>query len=396
MIKRTITECMKKYLSEYCVGCGLCESLGKCKAKIDEKGYMHPEKGDSKWLKSVCPAGGSQFSSMTASLIWGKTEAVFEGWAIDSELRRKASSGGVITAIASYLLDKRIVDGVIHVCMKLGKPTATETCISYSLQDLFNRCGSRYSISHPLEIIGQLDISKKYLFIGKPCDVTALKNYMRIDKEICERIPYVVSFFCAGLPSTFAQEKLLEELECKPSECVDLRYRGNGWPGFATAIDIKGNKHQIDYNSSWGKILGRDVMKACRFCMDGIGELADVSCGDLWYLTSDKKPDFNEKEGRNIIFTRTTKGLKLIEEARKNGYIHAEAYVEIDDLQYIQFYQYDRRVTMLAKYAAMKLFFKTVPHYPMGFMKSFEKYATKKRYDAIFKGTLKRLIGMKI
>ena len=43
-----------------------------------------------------------------------------------------------------------------------------------------------------------------------------------------------MSFFCAGLPSIDAQKKLLEEMGCN-SRVVSLRYRGNGWPGYATA-----------------------------------------------------------------------------------------------------------------------------------------------------------------
>lgn len=115
---------------------------------------------------------------------------------------------------------------------------------------------------------------------------------MVIKPQLKETIPYLFSFFCMGLPSESAQIKLLKKLECK--ECKSLDYRGNGWPGFATAIDKDSKVHQITYDESWGEILGRDLMPVCKFCIDGIGEMADIACGDAWYLTSENTPDFSE------------------------------------------------------------------------------------------------------
>ena len=87
-----------------------------------------------------------------------------------------------------------------------------------------------------------------------------------------------------------------------------LRYRGDGWPGYATATQYDGKVFKMDYNTSWGQILGRDIMKMCRFCLDGIGEMADISCCDAWYLTNDNKPDFSEADGRNAVFCRSKLG----------------------------------------------------------------------------------------
>ena len=55
-------------------------------------------------------------------------------------------------------------------------------------------------------------MNKKYAFIGKPCDVTVLKNFQKLNPIIAEVIPITMSFFCAGLPSIDAQKKLLEEM----------------------------------------------------------------------------------------------------------------------------------------------------------------------------------------
>lgn len=103
-----------------------------------------------------------------------------------------------------------------------------------------------------------------------------------------------------------------------------------------------------------GSILGRDIMKMCRFCLDDIGEAADISCGDEWHLTPEKKPDFGESDGKNVIFARTEKGKELLDEIANDGKV-CIAPAPVENLKFIQTYQWDRRATMIDKVLAMRL-----------------------------------------
>ena len=153
-------------LKEYCVGCGICAEYGKAILAEDSKGFYHPSQFDVGWLRGICPAGGTQTCTFDTD-IWGRRERAYLGWSTDKRVREMASSGGILTEVASFLLERGVVDGVIHVAEKLGAPTKTQTCISTTREELISRCGSRYAISHPLEIISELDQNKKYVFIGK-------------------------------------------------------------------------------------------------------------------------------------------------------------------------------------------------------------------------------------
>lgn len=230
-------------------------------------------------------------------------------WSSDQQLRFSASSGGTITAISEYLLSKKLVDEIIHTCVSKQNQIKTEYTKSKRVEELRDKTGSRYTVSSPLiELLQCISPEKKYAVVGKPCDILVLRRYLEVHQELNKNIIYLISFFCAGVPSENANRKLLDHLKTNEQECRHLTYRGEGWPGFATAIDDNGNKHSMSYNDSWGKILGRDINKFCRFCMDGIGEFADISCGDAWYMEEDGTPDFNEHDGRNITFSRTKKG----------------------------------------------------------------------------------------
>ena len=384
---------MKKYLQEYCVGCGLCESMQKAKLMTDAKGFKHPVSGDVKWLDKVCPAGGQQQIRMNNNEIWGRCQATYYGWSNDPSIRKSASSGGILTEIAVYLIKNKKVDAVIQVEADKECPTKTKTVISYQESEIIARCGSRYSISSPLEIMDKLEKNKKYAFIGKPCDVTAIQNYIALDPAFGKMIYITLSFLCAGLPSLKAQENLLQALNCP--DCQTVKYRGNGWPGYTIATDQDGKVHQLEYETTWGKILGRDIMKMCRFCLDGIGENADISCGDAWYLKKDGSPDFSEHDGRNMIFARTDIGKQLLDKIANEGLI---TLVDVNTSEFsdIQKYQYQRRTTMGAKLSAMRVLLKPIPKYSRKFLKSYGKGTDFSHKKSVFLGTGKRVLLKKI
>ena len=382
----------------YCTGCGLCGSICDVEFGIDEKGFPQPslKEQDIPFCETICPASGKLWNNQSGN-IWGDYKSVYLGWSENKDIRKHASSGGILTSMCIYLLEQGIVDGIIQTKQDAVVPYATDTVVSKTKEDVLRCMGSRYSISSPLSDIRQIiERGKKYCFIGKPCDVYALKAYMVQDKELAEIIPITMSFFCAGMPSVDAQRKLLVTLESSEEQCSDLRYRGDGWPGFATVTNKNGDTHQISYEESWGNILGRDVRKICRFCIDGIGAFADIACGDAWYL-KDGVPDFTEADGRNVIFVRSDIGCELLKNAEAKGYIHINDYEQdLSELQLIQKYQYERKATMDSMLFALKVLGKTVPFYPKSILKSFSRKTNGKKKIKRFLGTFKRVVQGKM
>ena len=218
---------------------------------------------------------------------------------------------------------------------------------------------------------------------------------MKIEPKLQKSIPYTLSFFCAGTPSVKAQQSLLDYVGCSKGTLKSLRYRGDGWPGYTIAIDLAGEKYQTDYNTSWGKILGRDLMKMCRFCLDGLGEAADISCGDAWYLTPDKQPDFSEGDGRNIIFARTETGKNLLNAVVTEGKLITQPAI-MDDLKYIQTYQNDRRATMVDKMIALKVMGHSFTKYKFKNIWKYRKAVTLRKHCSVLKGTALRIIKRRI
>ena len=377
---------------EYCSGCGLCHSAENVSC-IYCNGFLRPslENTNIDFCEKVCPASGKWLEDIDPNKRWGRFINVSLTWSSDEKLRFKASSGGTITAISEYLIKNKIVDEILHVGVSKFSQIKTEPTFSDNEEQLRKKTGSRYTASNPLiGLLQHISVNKKYAVIGKPCDILTLRKYLNEHNELNENIVYLISFFCAGIPSENANKKLLQELGTNEENCKNLIYRGNGWPGFATATSYNGDKKSMSYNDSWGTILGRDINRLCRFCMDGIGEFADIACGDAWYLNQDGSPDFNEHSGRNVTFSRTEKGEWLLNMCIKDGAIVSEPY-DLSELAQIQKYQYTRRSQVYARVLGMRLCARKTPNYSLRTLRKFAGNASKIQIAKNVVGTVKRV-----
>lgn len=387
-----------KVCDNYCIGCGLCNSELDISMKPGVKGFLQPEfqrnEETEQFLKKVCPVVDSSEEGIYVP--WGAEKGSYGAHAKDEVLRKKASSGGVLSALSIYLLEHNYVDGIIHVKANADTPTETICCISTTREEIENGCGSRYAISSPwLALSKMTDPDKRYAAIGKPCDIKALRKLKDAEGKY-SNILYLLSFFCAGLPSKQANERLLQEIGCGKEACKSLTYRGNGWPGYATAVSKDGKEYVMEYSRAWGGILGRDVHPYCRVCFDGIGEAADIACGDGWYVSKNRTPDFSERDGRNIVFVRTDAGAEVYRAAVEAGAIVSTEWEDLSELEIIQKYQFTRRTTMRERLAAYRLLGRKVPCYNKKKIKELSKKGNKKERIRIFLGTSKRILLKKM
>jgi coenzyme F420 hydrogenase subunit beta len=272
---------------------------------------------------------------------YGLVKELYCGWAIDEEVRFKGSSGGVVSALAIHLLEDAQIDAVLHVGASLRNPLRNELQISRTASEVLKNSGSRYAPAALFKGLRHiLDASKdRFLFIGKPCDTTALRLWLNQNPGYSTRFLYTIAIFCAGIPSYNGTNEVLKSLGIE-SKVESLRYRGEGWPGYFKVVGKQGRQYQMGYNDAWGRILNKHLHFRCKICPDGIGLSADIVAGDAWKI-KDGHPDFEERDGRSLLLVRTDIGLKLINRAVRKCAIHVD-YFNRKNIQTIQYYQYER------------------------------------------------------
>lgn len=331
------------------MGCGLCSSVlnhESFRMELGTDGFYYPianqklSTEDGKMVKKICP--GIHIETHPNKSIWGNILSVCEAWATNPQIRYKAASGGVVTALAIHTLESGVANAILQVGVQTDNYLFNELKISKTREDIINNAQSRYAPALSLYKIKQLldDSDDKYAFIGKPCDIAGIRNLCAMYPQYERRFVLLISIFCAGMPSYKASEDIWK-LSGRTEAPVSLKYRGDGWPGNFCATWSDGKRLEMSYNDSWGKILGRQLGFRCKICPDGIGLLADVAIGDSW-KTKNGYPDFTEADGRCFVFVRTDRGSASLQSAISSKVIESHN-LNIESIKDMQAFQYDRR-----------------------------------------------------
>lgn len=354
-----------------CLGCGLCASLapGFISIQMNPSGFLRPvlngelDKDIEAIIADCCPGIKLCLPANVTGTdpLWGRIVQSRVGFATDSTTRFWGASGGAISGLLSYLLKNKLVDYAIHVGVSDVSPFENKVYISRTSEDVLRLAGSRYAPSAPLINIQEILATEggKAVFVGKPCDVAALRKFADVDASVRDQVVYYLSFFCAGVPSMKGTLRIIDSFGITADEVNEFRYRGRGWPGKTTVKCKDGRNYEMEYATSWGTILNQYLQFRCKICPDGTGEFADVSCADAWY-SEDGYPDFKEKEGRSLILTRTQLGEELVVSSIDSHFISTEN-VNISDIAKMQPYQVSRRQGVFPRMLAMHLIGCEVP-----------------------------------
>jgi coenzyme F420 hydrogenase subunit beta len=349
--------------ADCCTGCGACASVsgGAITMAMTPAGLLRPQvlaplpEATDEIIADICPGVRLAQTSREGHdhPLWGPLIAVRSGAATDADLRHHASSGGALSALLVYLLDTGSVDRIVQVAASAASPIENATVESVCAEGVRRAAGSRYGPSAPLaDLDRQLASPGRLALVGKPCDIAAARALARHDRRIAEKIPVMLSFFCAGVPSLHGTQAILDRLKVDAGALASFRYRGDGWPGRCTATLSDNASASMSYADSWGGILSKHVQFRCKICPDGSGGFADVVFGDAWHCDERGYPAFEEQDGRSLVLTRTRSGEDLVRRAIAAGYMTGE---HLDDamIEVMQPSQANRKRLVLSRLAAM-------------------------------------------
>jgi coenzyme F420 hydrogenase subunit beta len=386
-----------------CIGCGVCINICPENAislvDIVDQGLrakVHQGKCEKcgECVK-VCPGIGLSHPPFTEQIIrtlsesWGPVLEVWEGYASDNNIRFMGSSGGITTALALFCLEKGYAKEILHVGANPNVPWQNIPAYSRNKENLLKCTGSRYSPAAPcLGFNRVVESDWPWVFIGKPCDVAALRKSQKVSHRLEKNVCLAISCFCASTPTTKATENLLAKLGVSPSQVEELRYRGLGWPG-KTRVKLKDmheEYREMNYEQSWGNILSNYGQYRCRLCPDSTGEFADIACGDAWHREVEA-----DDPGRSVVLVRTELGKEFLRKAMEAGYLQLER-ADPDILPLSQQALLRRRSHLWGRLLVMRLMWIPVPRY-IGFslFKNWLRLSAKGKLRSLV-GTLRRIV----
>lgn len=242
-----------------------------------------------------------------------KTIECWQGWA-DPEVRSNSSSGGLATAIMQAFVER---GGLVSSCKFIdGK---FRFVLAHSYEELSGFSGSKYAKSNPDKIYrliqAELRQGQRVLFIGLPCQVSALKNFIgRFNHGQLLRELHSIDLICHGTPSMKLLHQGIREYGFDLDEARDVKFRNDIHMG----ISVDGNMLEppgcLD-PYLLGFLSGLFYTRNCFFCHYATEErVGDLTLGDSWGTDmADELP-----KGVSLALVQTGKGSALL----KMGKLH--------------------------------------------------------------------------
>ena len=350
-----------------CIGCGMCKTVsgaGKIDIVLTPEGRERPvargplDAPTIERINAICPGtrveGGAPDvpgSRAMHDVVWGRALKLAVGFAGDPNVRRRASTGGVLTALGQYLLASGRVKFILHVAASRKDAMRTERVLSFDAASVLEGAGSRYGPAAPLlDFTALLDRAEPFALIAKPCDIAAVRNLARIDSRVDRYLRCALTFVCGGASDLTKSEEVASTLGLRTDELSLFRYRGNGCPG-PTRLETKdGRSFELTYQQMWEDEATWRIQPRCKICPDAIGESADIAASDVWPGGGPTGDD----EGFNGIIVRTERGLELYQAALAAGAIALDAgEIGFRDFDGFQPHQVRKKRAVWARLAGM-------------------------------------------
>jgi len=332
--------------NDLCISCGACSAFKQQSKYVmkenTSRGMYLPEqvrkkKSDIGTEINVCPGKGYEIVKMGLELFpearnvdidLGRWNRIFSGGTTDKRVAKNASSGGVMTEIAKFLLDTSVIDGVVVTSFNYGEsgPRPNVKIVS-TVEELLVAQGSKYCPVPVLDIIPEIKKFKgKILFIGTPCQIAGLRLLQAQDKSLQDKVPFTIGNFCGGFRDLRETDTLIKRAGIKVEDVISFRYRGNGQPGSMLIKDTGGKVAELPY-PDYARMTGVVKHRRCQLCVDATAELADFSCGDAWIDRF-----LNTNEAWSLVITRSENAGKVIDDMVLNGNIKVET-VTVDEVK---------------------------------------------------------------
>ncbi len=292
-----------------CSGCFACRNVcpkGAIEMTVDEKGLCRSVVDslacvDCGLCMAVCPQMDTDRSNDPEPRCYAyrSDEATVEG----------SASGGAFPPLAKWMLSRGgYVCGVVYDDSMDAKYVLTR---DKKVVERMRR--SKYAFSEMGDIYKKIDKTlksgKEVLFVGCPCQVSAVKKYVKDSDKL-----YTVDLVCAGLPAEGVYRKYVDELSAE-KKVKDLVFRDSHLPYGTLVVEYEDGSRKTNYRDLYFQGFLRHMFKsdACADCKyASTPRVGDLTIGDLWQY--DKILfDVDASTGISCVLVNNERGKELFD-----------------------------------------------------------------------------------
>lgn len=313
---------------EKCCGCAACKQVCPTKSismQEDDLGYIYPvidreQCIDCKACRKVCPLQEEVEPIKKEQICYAYVNP-------DEKYRLKSASSGAFEALCTAFIKEK-QEYSIYGC-ELDNKLYAKHCSIHNINEIYKLKKSKYIQSYIdneyTNVLKELNEGKKVVFSGTPCQVAALKKFLKKDFENL----LTIDFVCHGVPNQKIFSKYIAELEKKNHAKIKKYIFRNKrkleqWSSHGIRIEFDNGKiieleaeEDLYMTGFLNGLFNRESCYKCKFA--SLNRISDLTIGDFWGI--DKiYPELAETKtnGTSLIIGNSIKGMRTIKRLDPN------------------------------------------------------------------------------
>ena len=314
-----------------CNRCGACVGLSEGKLVFaDRTGRYLPEIMDepdealADRLWEACPGGRFDFPAYRRRfypettpfhVYTGPYNSLSIGYATDASVRAAAASGGVLTAVLLWLLEKKMIEGAVVTGMSESEPWMPRSYIATTPEQIKSAAQSKYVITSVNELLPQMEqFQGRLAYVGVPGQVQAIRKLQAMNDPSVRRVRYILGPFFGETLHFSSIISFLRSYGVKDyRQITRLYFRYGEWPG-RMRVELKDGRVIELKKFHANYLIPFHILKNSLLCTDQSNEFTDISGGDAW------APTYEERgKGFSLVVSRSETGLQILKDMQKEG-----------------------------------------------------------------------------
>lgn len=307
------------YFIRNCLKCGKCLQI--CPFYSDNK-----EDKRLKINKALFPR-----DKVKTHPVIGSYDSCYLANASSEKVNLAGASGGMVSLVLMHLLKMGQIDAaVVTGFNNKGGPLFKMKTVS-TAEEILDAAKSKYYPTTCSAVIKEMmSTSKRYAFVGLPCQIYGLRMLQDRWPDKLSNLVYVLGLTCGQNKSALFTDFLIRTLGVSPENVTRIDYRAKMGEkrsnNFHFCIEEKKADKLVSRSlpflaSAYGKMWVQHAFTigACKYCGDVFSELADASFMDAWLPEC-----IGNYKGESIVISRKREVSVIIEEMQLLGDCYLE------------------------------------------------------------------------